>query len=89
MTSHDQLLSTEVLTAGELNKTLSGWIRCVGRRVVAWADTCADYYAAATMYGQLSAFSDVELSWRGLSHATVAQDVCAACDRVLETGETR
>jgi hypothetical protein len=78
MTSHDQLLSTEVST--ELNKALSDWIRCIGRRVVAWADTCADCYAAATMYEQLSTVSGAELSWRVLSHTILAQDVCAACN---------
>jgi hypothetical protein len=81
MTSHDQILSTEALAEGELNKTLSDWIRCVGRRVVTWADTCADYYAAAAMYEQLSVLSDAELSRRGLSRATLAHDVRAACCR--------
>src|SRR5262245_47160303 len=81
MTSHDQILSTEAL-AGELNKTRSDWIRCVGRRIVTWADTCADHYAAAAMYEQLSALSDAELMRRGLSRATLAHDVLAACDRV-------
>jgi len=83
MTSHDQILSTEALAEGELNKTLSDWIRCVGWRVVTWADTCADYYAAAAMYEQLSALSDAELSRRGLSRATLAGEVRAACDREL------
>src|SRR5262249_11966043 len=79
--THDRFLSTEALAAGEPRRTLSDWLRCVGRRTVMWADTCADYYAAAARYEQLSALSDAELRRRGLSRATLARDVRAACDR--------
>ena len=79
MTAHDQILATESIRT----RTLSDWIRCVARRIVAWADTCADYYAAAAMYEQLSRLSDAELARRGLSRATLARDVRAACDREL------
>ena len=81
MTTHDQTLATEALAASERTQTLSDWIRCAGRRIVTWADTCADYYAAATMYEQLSALSDTELARRELSRATLAHDVRAVCDR--------
>ena len=82
MTIHNRILPTEALAAGEPARKLSNWIRCVGLRIVAWVDTCADYYAAAAMYEQLSALSDAELMRRGLSRATLARDVRAACDRV-------
>src|SRR5262245_19170166 len=82
MTIHDQILPTEALAAGEPTRTLSDWITCVGPRIVAWAETCADYYAAAAMYEQMSALSDAELMRRGLSRATLAPDVLAACARV-------
>jgi hypothetical protein len=81
MTIHDQILATELLPAEERRRTLSNWIRCVGRRIVTWAETCADHYAAAAMYEQLSRLSDAELTRRGLSRATLARDVRAACDR--------
>jgi hypothetical protein len=81
MTTHEQTLATEALEAGERTQSLSDWIRCAGRRIVTWADTCADYYAAAAMYQQLSALSDAELARRGLSRATLARDARAACDR--------
>jgi hypothetical protein len=55
-------------------------IKSIGGRVATWADTCANYYAAAAMYEQLSALSDAELMRRELSRATLARDVCAACD---------
>ena len=38
-----------------------------------------DYHKAAAMYEQLSNLSDAELRRRGLSRATLARDVCAAC----------
>ena len=33
--------------------------------MVAWAETCADYYTAASLYDELSGLSDAELSRRG------------------------
>jgi hypothetical protein len=50
-------------------------------RIRASIETCADYYAAAAIYEQLATLSDAELTRRGLSRATLARDVCAACDR--------
>src|SRR5262249_24379018 len=81
MTSREQFLTSDDLGATEPTRTLSNWIRCVGRRIVTWADTCADYYAAAAMYQQLSALSDAELARRGLSRATLARYARTACDR--------
>jgi hypothetical protein len=46
-----------------------------------WVEACADYYAAAAIYEQLSKLSDAELHRRGLSRATLASDICRACDR--------
>ena len=83
MTSYDQILPAEALAAGAPAWTLSNCIRRIGRRIVTWGQTCADYYAAATIYEQLSGLSDAELMHRGLSRATLAQDICAACDREL------
>jgi hypothetical protein len=41
----------------------------------------ADFYAAATLYDELSRLSDAELNRRGLSRDTLARDALAACDR--------
>ena len=49
-------------------------------QVVTWIRTCADYYEAAALFDQLSKLSDADLSRRGLSRATLARDVCGACD---------
>ena len=41
-----------------------------------WIHTCADYWAAAATYEQLSRLSDADLDRRGLSRPTLAQDIC-------------
>ena len=46
-----------------------------------YVNTCADYYAAAAMYEQLSKLSNAELERRGLNRATLAQNVRNTCDR--------
>jgi hypothetical protein len=51
------------------------------RHVATWVRTCADYYAAAALYEQLSRLSDAELHRRGLSCEHLGREVCAACDR--------
>jgi hypothetical protein len=52
--------------------------------LAAWVGTCADYYQAAALYGELSGLSDAELQRRGLSRATLARDVCDACGSTAE-----
>jgi len=39
-----------------------------------------NHYAAVAMYEQLSGLSDAQLTRRGLSRATLAHDVRAACN---------
>jgi hypothetical protein len=82
MTTHEQTFST-AFAASKPAGSFASWIKSIGGRIVTWADTCADYYAATAMYEQLSALSDAELSRRGLSRATLAGEVRAACDREL------
>jgi hypothetical protein len=74
MTIHNPILATELLPAGERTRTLSIWIRSAGPRIVTWAETCADYYAAAAMYEHLSRPSDAELARQGPSRATLARE---------------
>ena len=50
-----------------------------------WFDSCANHYAAARMYESLSRLSDAQLEHRGLSRATLAQDLFRMCDRTSET----
>jgi hypothetical protein len=58
----------------------ASWIKSMGRRMSAWASTCADYYSAAAVHDELRGLSDAELQRRGLSRDTLARDVCQACD---------
>ena len=81
MTTRDRIFSTAAFATGKPAGSLANWIKSIARRIATWADTCADYYAAAAMYEQLSALSDAELTRRGLSRATLAHDVRATCDR--------
>ena len=80
MTTHEQTFST-AFAPSKPAESFASWIKSVGRRIATWVDTCADYYAAAAMYEQLSALSDAELMRRGLSRATLAHDVRVICDR--------
>jgi hypothetical protein len=84
MSMHDQIISADTFAAGKPAGSLSSRIRAIGGRIATWIDICADYYAAAAMYEQLSVLSDAELMRRGLSRATLARDVRAACDRNSE-----
>jgi hypothetical protein len=44
-------------------------------RVAGWMKGCADYYAAAVAYEELSRLSDAELRRRGLSRDILARDL--------------
>jgi hypothetical protein len=59
-------------------RRLSDRRRSLGSRLATWLDTCADRWAAAAMYQQLSSLSDAQLARRGLSRATLAHDLDAA-----------
>jgi hypothetical protein len=82
MTTHDQSLPLDPALDGESTNPLLSTMRSIARRVVAWMETCADYYAAAAMYEQLSGLSDAELARRGLTRATLARHVVEAHDRL-------
>lgn len=58
----------------ELKARISSMAKWVGDYI----KTMAEYYAAATMYEQLSKLSDAELQRRGLSRHTLVRDVVAA-----------
>jgi hypothetical protein len=76
MTMHEALSPTDSAPSSGAAASPSNWIRLAGLRIVTWAITCAEYYAAATMYEQLSRLSDPELERRGFTRATLARDVC-------------
>ena len=57
MTTHDQTFSTAFVPSKPAG-SFASWIKSIGARIATWADTCADYCAAAAIYEQLSALSD-------------------------------
>jgi hypothetical protein len=61
----------------------SGLIKSLAESVRAWANSCADSYAAATMYEHLSGLSNAELHRRGLSRDTLARDVLESVDQTV------
>jgi hypothetical protein len=75
MAVHDQILPNDMLAANEPEAPLSNWVRSIGSRVAGLARTCADTYAAAAAYEDLSRLSDVELRHRGLSRDILARDL--------------
>src|SRR5262245_52559713 len=81
MTMTEQLSGIEAVPASETAASISSSIKMFARHVREWIDSCADYYAAAAMYEQLSKLSNAELQRRGLSRDTLAQDVFQSCDR--------
>jgi hypothetical protein len=75
MTTDHQLFANDRLAERGPAAAVSVWLKSLGLRIVAWADHCADRWAAATVYEQLSRLSDAELARRGLSRGTLAHDM--------------
>jgi hypothetical protein len=59
----------------------SSWLRLLRARLAAWVTDCADCYAAAAAYDDLSRLSDVELKHRELSRDILARDLSQGRDR--------
>lgn len=74
------LASSEGRRRGASAVSFIAVVRSLGSHVAVWIRTCADYYAAAAMYEQLSRLSDAELKRRGLSRENLARDVCETRD---------
>jgi hypothetical protein len=81
MAISEQFAGVDILSSTENTASLSSSIKSLARFLVTWANSCADYYAAAAMYDQLSKLSNAELHQRGLSRDTLARDLCQSCDR--------
>lgn len=58
--------------------SIAGLIKPMVEHASAWIHTCADYWAAANTYEQLSRLSDAELRSRGLSRMNLARDICTS-----------
>jgi hypothetical protein len=80
---HDHLLSAKAARRSARSLRLPDFGSSLGMRITAWITTAAGYYEAAATYEQLSRLSDAELHRRELSRATLARDVCQACDSTM------
>ena len=61
--------------SSEKPRRTSGWLQASTARLFAWAESCADAYATAALYGELARLSDAELRRRGFARETLARDV--------------
>ena len=77
----EHISGIDTVTSSRPAASLSSSIKSLARFIITWANSCADYYAAAAMYEQLSRLSNAELHKRGLSRDTLARDLCQSCDR--------
>jgi hypothetical protein len=64
---------------GTQRRSIGALLADLKAHLVASIKISADYHKAAAMYEQHSKLAEAELRRRGLSHATLARDVCAAC----------
>jgi hypothetical protein len=80
MTSHPHVATADAGRPDVPRAPLGTSLATLVSKIGDWVEVCADYYAAAALYEQLSALSDAELARRGLSRATLAQDAQAACE---------
>jgi len=70
--SNDNLL---IMPQGLLPAPAQTGFRLLYQSLARWLKTCADHYAAAAAYDDLSRLSDVELGHRGLSRDVLARDL--------------
>jgi hypothetical protein len=81
VTGHHHASPAQTPLRLEPEVTFANSISSLGTRLADWVTTAVDYYTAAAIYQQLSRLSDAELRRRGFSRATLASEICQACDR--------
>ena len=79
MTFHEQVVVHETIVPGGTASLFSS-IKSTAESFAAWVQSCADYWAAATLYDSLRRLSDSELQKRGLSRDTLARDIFHSCN---------
>ena len=80
----EHIAGVDGVSPGTTAASLFSSIKSLAHRVKLWAKICADYYAAAAMYEQLSKLSNAEFHRRGLLRDTLARSACQSCDRTVE-----
>ena len=81
MNMHQSFTPSEEVTISTTAPVRSSWLRSLGTWLTTTIKACADYYAAASAYEDLSRLSDAELKRRGMSRDTIARDVTDGFDR--------
>ena len=82
MTTQTQILSADPITGSRLAGSLPNKISSIGQRIATWAETCANYYRGGHVRAAVGSLRrGVDAARDGLSRATLAHDVRAACDR--------
>jgi hypothetical protein len=77
MNMHERFAAADEMFAGARESPRSSWLGLMRIRLAAWAKTCANHYAAAAAYDDLSHLSDTQLKHRGLSRDILARDLSA------------
>jgi hypothetical protein len=75
MNMHERLIDPAVMMPGPGASSRSVWFRLLPIRLAAWVSICADHYASAAAYDDLSRLSDTQLKHRGLSRDILARDL--------------
>jgi hypothetical protein len=75
MNMHERFAATELTVSGAGAPSRPFWFRSFQVRLATWVKTCADRYAAAAAYDDLSRLSDTQLEHRGLSRDVLARDI--------------
>jgi hypothetical protein len=75
MNMHERFATTEMAISGAGAPPRPSWLGLLGARLASWVKTCADHYAAAAAYEDLSRLSDTQLKHRGLSRDILARDL--------------
>jgi hypothetical protein len=72
---HEAFAPSEAMPSRAAPPLRSSWLGSMHSKLGAWVTTCADRYAAAAAYEELSRLSDTQLRHRGLSRDILARDL--------------
>ena len=75
MNMHERFAAPDVMIPGAGASPQPSWFRLLPIRLATWVRTCANHYAAAVAYDDLSRLSDTQLKHRGLSRDVLARDL--------------
>ena len=80
MNMHESFVSSQEMPSPATLPARSAWFGRWRSGLRAWLKRCAESYAAAAAYENLSRLSDAELNHRGLSRDILARDLAAGRD---------